>query len=104
MCRRTPPGRRQPLGCELLWTSIPLPSTSCIGGNDLTVRTRAAGRYRPRKGPGYLLGEGFSRGMPSYASSGSTRRDVALDTILAGLLVAWGASEVWNSVRPRRVG
>src|SRR5258705_10162507 len=104
MCRRTPPGRRLPFDCELLWTSIPLSSTSCIAGNDLTVRTRAAGWYRPRKGPGYLLGEVFWRGMPSYASGVSTRRDVALDTILAGSLCAWGQAEVWNSGASLLVG
>jgi signal transduction histidine kinase len=35
--------------------------------------------------------------MPFYPSSMRTRRDVALDTILAGSLFAWGQAEVWNS-------
>src|SRR5258705_552457 len=104
MWRGTPPSRRLPVDCEILWTTIPLPSTSCIAGDDLTVRTRAAGRYRPRKGPGYLLGEVFWRGMPSYASSVSTRRDVALDTILAGSLCALGQADVWNSGASLLVG
>src|SRR5689334_19981099 len=65
---------------------------------------RAAGRYRPRTGPGYLLGEVFGGWMPSYASGVSTRRDVALDVILAGSLAAWGQAEVWNSDASLLVG
>jgi hypothetical protein len=42
--------------------------------------------------------------MPSYASGVSTRRDVALDVILAGSLAAWGQAEVWNSDASLLVG
>jgi hypothetical protein len=42
--------------------------------------------------------------MRSYASSVSSRRDVALDVILAGSLGAWGQAEVWNSGASLLVG